>query len=158
MTQHNFSPYSPVDGHPGCLLYIQCSGDCPEVLLVYTGTSVHFPPCVTYQRPFNTLRCLFAFLIAPLNPKQRVHSYLYAIFLAHYVKVLVAQSCLTLCDCMGCSLPGSSVHGILQARILEWEPCSSPGDLPNPGIRPGSPALQANSLLSESPGKPNHTY
>ena len=34
--------------------------------------------------------------------------------------VLVAQSCLTLCDSMDCSLPGSSVHGILQARILEW--------------------------------------
>ena len=33
---------------------------------------------------------------------------------------LVAQSCLTLCDPMGCTLPGSSVHGILQARILEW--------------------------------------
>ena len=31
-----------------------------------------------------------------------------------------AQSCLTLCDPMDCSLPGSSVHGILQARILEW--------------------------------------
>ena len=30
------------------------------------------------------------------------------------------QSCLTLCDCMDCSLPGSSVHGILQARILKW--------------------------------------
>ena len=34
--------------------------------------------------------------------------------------VLVAQLCLTLCDPMDCSLPGSSVHGILQARILEW--------------------------------------
>ena len=33
---------------------------------------------------------------------------------------LVAQSCLTLCDPMDCSLPGSSVYGILQARILEW--------------------------------------
>ena len=32
----------------------------------------------------------------------------------------VAQSCLTLCDPMGCSLPGSSVHGIFQARVLEW--------------------------------------
>ena len=32
----------------------------------------------------------------------------------------VAQSCLTLCDPMDCSLPGSSVHGILQARVLEW--------------------------------------
>ena len=37
------------------------------------------------------------------------------------VKVFVAQSCLTLCDPMGCSLPGSSVYGILQARILEWD-------------------------------------
>ena len=32
----------------------------------------------------------------------------------------VAQSCLTLCDPMGCSLPGSSIHGIFQARVLEW--------------------------------------
>ena len=37
-----------------------------------------------------------------------------------YVVVLVAQSCLTLCGPMDCSPPGSSVHGILQARILEW--------------------------------------
>ena len=36
------------------------------------------------------------------------------------VKVLVAQSCSTLCNPMGCSPPGSFVHGILQARILEW--------------------------------------
>ena len=34
--------------------------------------------------------------------------------------MLISQSCLTLCDSMYCSLPGSSVHGILQARILEW--------------------------------------
>ena len=34
--------------------------------------------------------------------------------------VVVAQLCLSLCDSMDCSLPGSSVHGILQARILEW--------------------------------------
>ena len=36
-----------------------------------------------------------------------------------HVKVLVTQSCL--CDPMGCSLPGSSVHGSLQVRILEWD-------------------------------------
>ena len=36
------------------------------------------------------------------------------------MKVKVAQSCPTLCDPVDCSLPGSSVHGILQARILEW--------------------------------------
>ena len=36
------------------------------------------------------------------------------------VCVLVAQSCVTLCDPMGCSPTGSSVHGILQVRIVEW--------------------------------------
>ena len=64
------------------------------------------------------------------------------------------QSCPILCDPMDCSPPGSSVHGILQARILEWVPFPSPGDLPNPGIKPRSPALQADSLPSEPPGKP----
>ena len=44
--------------------------------------------------------------------------------------------CGRLCDPMGHSLPGSSVHGILQARILQWLPCSPPGDLPNPGMEP----------------------
>ena len=57
------------------------------------------------------------------------------------------------CDPMDCSLPGSSVHGILQARILEWVAISSPGDLPNPGIEPGSPALQADSLPTKLQGK-----
>ena len=63
------------------------------------------------------------------------------------VKVLVAQSCLTLCYPMACSSPDSSVHGISQARILEWV-AISPGDLPDLVIKPGSPALQADSLAS----------
>ena len=37
-----------------------------------------------------------------------------------YVPAKLLQLCLTLCDPMDCNLPGSSVHGILQARILEW--------------------------------------
>ena len=59
------------------------------------------------------------------------------------------QLCLTLCDPMDCSLPGSSVHGILQARILERVAFPPPGDLPHPGIEPASPvppALQVDSL------------
>ena len=52
---------------------------------------------------------------------------------------------------MDCSLPGSSVCGILQARILSGLPFPSPGDLPNPEIEPGSPTLQVDSLLSEPP-------
>ena len=46
------------------------------------------------------------------------------------------------------------VHGILQARILEWVPFPSPGDLPNPGLKPRSHALQEDSLPTEPPGKP----
>ena len=53
----------------------------------------------------------------------------------------VAQSCSTLCDPMDCSLPGSSVHRILQERILEWVAIPFSRDLPNPGIEPRSPTL-----------------
>ena len=67
------------------------------------------------------------------------------------MQALVAQLCLTLCSPMDCSPPGSSVHGILQARILEWVAIPFPGDLPNLGIEPVSPALQMDSLLSEPP-------
>ena len=49
----------------------------------------------------------------------------------------VAKSSPTLCDSMDCSPPGSSVQGILQARILEWVAIPSPGDLPNAGIESG---------------------
>ena len=52
---------------------------------------------------------------------------------------------------MDCSLPGSSVHGISQARILEWVAILFSRDLPDPGIEPGSPGLQADSLPSEPP-------
>ena len=67
---------------------------------------------------------------------------------------LSPQLCPTLCDPMDCSPPGSSVHGILQSRILEWVAIPSPGDLPDPGIKHESPALQADSLPSETPRKP----
>ena len=61
------------------------------------------------------------------------------------LKVKVAQSCPTLCDPMD-----YTVHGILQARILErGNLFLSPGDLPNPGIKPMSPTLQADYLPAE---------
>ena len=49
-----------------------------------------------------------------------------------YLRVLVAQSCSTLCDPMDCSLPDSSVHGILQAGILDWVAIPSPGESSQP--------------------------
>ena len=51
------------------------------------------------------------------------------------------QLCLNLSDPMDCSLWASSVPGIFQARILGWLSSSPPGNLPNPGIEPTSPAL-----------------
>ena len=69
-------------------------------------------------------------------------------------KVLVTQSCLVLCNSLDCSSPGSSVHEIFQARILEWVVFLSSVDLPDPGIEPGSHVLQADSLPSEPSGKP----
>ena len=50
-----------------------------------------------------------------------------------------------------------TVHGILQARILEWVVFPSPGDLPNPGIEPRSLTLQVDSLPAEPQGKPKNT-
>jgi len=47
-----------------------------------------------------------------------------------------------------------TVHGILQARILEWVAIPSPGYLPNPEMEPRSPALQVDSLLTDLLGKP----
>ena len=68
------------------------------------------------------------------------------------------QSCPNLCDPMHCSPPGSVVHGVLQERMLEWLLCLPPGDLPNLGIKPMSPALKADSLPLEPPGKPCVLY
>ena len=69
------------------------------------------------------------------------------------VKVLVVQSCMTSFNTMDCSPPGSSVHGILQAWILEWLAILfSQGVFLTQG--PVSPALQADSLPFEPLGKP----
>ena len=64
-------------------------------------------------------------------------------------EVKVAQSCPTLCDPMD-----YTVHGILQARILEWVAFPFSRGSPNPGIEPRSPTLQADFLPAESKEKP----
>ena len=63
-------------------------------------------------------------LINPISVCVRTHAH--------------TPSCLTVYNPVDCSPPGSSVHGILQARILEWLPLPTPGNLPNPGIEPAS--------------------
>ena len=62
------------------------------------------------------------------------------------------QSCLTVCNPMD-----YTVHGILQARILEWVTFPFSRDLLNPGIEPRSPAWQADSFPAEPQGKPKNT-
>ena len=66
----------------------------------------------------------------------------------------VAQSCPTLCDPMDYSLPGSSIHWISQARILEQIVISFSRGSSRPGIKPMSPALAGESFTTESPRKP----
>ena len=70
------------------------------------------------------------------------------------------QSCLTLCDPMDCSWPGFSIHGILQARILEWVTMPSSrfdlGDQTNPGVEPESflsPALAGRFFTTSATWK-----
>ena len=66
----------------------------------------------------------------------------------------VAQSCLTLCDPMDCSLLGSSVHGIFQARVLGWVAISfSRGFFLTQGSNPGLLHCRQDALPSEVPGK-----
>ena len=98
--------------------------------------------------------------IQPLFCNQFIHKVQSIKILGYHVvylkvKVLVIQSCPTLCDPMDCSRPGFSVHEILQARILEWVTISfSRVYLSKSGIKPGSPAMEADSLPSEQPEKP----
>ena len=78
--------------------------------------------------------------------KDQLHIvFIFSNFLCAQKKFIFSlQLCLTLCDPMDCSLPGSSVHGILRQESWSGLPFPSPGDLPDPRITPASltsPAL-----------------
>ena len=66
------------------------------------------------------------------------------------------QSCPNLCNSMDYNQPGSSVHGIFQARILEWVAIPFSRGLLNPGIKAGSPALAGRFFTTELPRKSNN--
>ena len=70
------------------------------------------------------------------------------------MKVLVGQLCLTSHDPTDCSLPGSSIMGFPQHKYWNELPFPSPGDLPDPVIKPRSLAVQADCSPTEPPGKP----
>ena len=69
--------------------------------------------------------------------------------------MLSRSGCLTPCDPMDCSPPGFSVHGILQARILQWVAMPSSRGYSQPRDQTQVPTLQVDSSLSEPPGKPH---
>ena len=106
------------------------------------------------HREANTLAQVSSWRATRLLPSELHSLHLLNSNKVKKVKVLVTRSCPTLCDPMDCSPSGSSVHGILQARILEWVAIPFSRDLPTPGIELRSPALQADSLPSEPLGKP----
>ena len=89
-----------------------------------------------------TGRQVFFFL--PLAPPEKPHP---------TACVSAAQLCQVLCKFMDWGLPGSSVHGISRQEYSSGLPFPFPGDIPDPGIEHRSPALQADSLSSEPPGK-----
>ena len=96
-----------------------------------------------WKAPSPTAKCVYLYKTM----------YMSVIYIVHY-DGLVIKSYQILCDLMDCNPPSSSIHEIFYARILEWAAISFSGNLPHPGIEPGSPALQADSLPTKPPGKP----
>ena len=118
--------------------------------LCSTITTVHF------QNFLKLTLCPCYTLMAPLLPQPCPrHLRPVSIRFGSLCVCLCAksvQSCQTLCDPVDCSLPGSSVHGTLQARILAWVAVPSSRDLSNPGTSPSptTPAL-AGRLFAALP-------
>ena len=74
----------------------------------------------------------------------------------HCCSVLVSRLCPVLCDLMDQFARVPCSWGYFRQEYWSWLPCPPPGDLPYPGIKPRSPALQADSLPSKPPGKPKN--
>ena len=82
----------------------------------------------------------------------------YSSFILSLCCVLHLVTVMSDSDPMDCSPPGFSVHGDSPGKnIKNGLPCPPPGDFPNLGITPTSPALQVDSLPTEPPGKPKNT-
>ena len=109
------------------------------------------PPYVCSTSLFSVLQADLSYFKTFVCDSQHLEGFIFASLPLGSVSVhaKLLQSCPTLCNPMDYSLPASSVRGILQVRILKWIAISFPGDLPNPGIEPRSPALQADSLPTE---------
>ena len=93
----------------------------------------------------------------PLKTRNKTPYDLAIPLLGMYPEVKVTQSYPTLCNSKYYSQPGSSSMEFSRQEYWSGLPCPPPGDLPNPGIKLQSPALQADSLPTEPPEKPKNT-
>ena len=99
-----------------------------------------FPLSCSFSFRFNTHLSLHVSLrICEFWSLSSLIISLFPHLLLYSLSSKLLELCLTLCDPMDCSLPDSSVYGILQARILEWVAMPSSRGLPHPGIKPMSP-------------------
>ena len=115
--------------------------DCPHT---HTHTHTHTYIHITYKYIHICIYHIVVFIICIYITHAYTHTHIHRkrhLFQGLKVKESeFTQLCPTHCDPMDCSLPGSSIHGIFQARILEWvaisfsRGSSPPGDLPHPGI------------------------
>ena len=98
----------------------------------------------------SSIREIISLLFPYLGRQFSIFSFLQANCSLKLVSVHVKslQSCPTLCDPVDCSLPGFSIHGILQQEYWSGLPCPPPGDLPDLGIKPDPGSLMSPSLAS----------
>ena len=127
-----------------------CIGSSESQPLDHQGSVIFkFQICNLSEYIWDSSRLLHVATGSFLNTHTHTHTHTQILMC---VLCPVAQSCPTLCDPVDYCPPGSSVHGILQARILEWVamPSSRGSSQPRDELR--SPTLQAESFLSELPG------
>ena len=123
-----------------------------KILNIYIKTHTHTEPPAAYVTKLEIIPCdLTNTVIHPLNSLSREPSF----FCLNWTHAHVAQSLIGVqfCDPTDYSPPGSSVHGILQTRALEWVAFPPPGGLPSPGIKSMyllSPALAGGFFTSSA--------
>ena len=121
---------------------------------VFELRMMRFKTCILGKLSFLLSSVNLCYLLFLLKHFMFLMPKLISFYLAHpftnhsvWKCVLVVQSCPTLCNPMDYSLLGSSVHGIVQARILEWVAILFSRDLPNPEAKFRSPVLWADSQI-----------
>ena len=137
-----------LDKHPGVELLDQRV----NLHLIFLKMTVFHKSCIILHSVCSAQELQFFHILA--NTYYFLFCFIIAILC---VCVKLPQSCPILCNPMDCSPLGSSVHGILQARIVEWLPCPPPGIFPTQGSNSGLLCLlhwQAGYLLLAPLGKP----